>query len=362
MPFSRTQMIARATALTLAAGALGIAAGPATAQDEIRTEQVHFGGGQTGTTIRGSITGQESVSYTIGAQAGQTMTVRLQSAHAALYFNVYEPGRGPGDQALAVSEMTGPMVPEMNSFSAVLPSSGTYTISVYLYRAAARRGERADYTIDIGVSSLGDAAAPVQGDYADGLEGGPDFFEVATTGGGVLNLRNAPSGAAALVTTLARGTVVRNLGCRMNEGRRWCRIATLADPGDEGWAAGDFLVEAAPPATGMPPAAHDPADALVPGTDFHATGMIDCVRDADAPVASCDFGVKRQGYGNGAVTVFWPDGGSRVIFFENGTPVSYDQSQADAGKEMTVTRDGDNSIVMVGPERFVIPDAVIWGG
>ena len=38
----------------------------------------------------------------------------------------------------------------------------------------------------------------------------------------------------------------------MEEGRRWCRVATLADPGDEGWAAGDFLVEGTnDPSAGM---------------------------------------------------------------------------------------------------------------
>jgi hypothetical protein len=62
------------------------------------------------------------------------------------------------------------------------------------------------------------------------------------------------------------------------------------------------------------------------------------------------------------ITVEWPDGGSRVIFFEAGKPVSFDQSQADQGVEMTIARDQDNSIVFIGEDRFVIPDAVIWGG
>jgi hypothetical protein len=43
------------------------------------------------------------------AEAGQTMTVTLKPSRLSTYFNVYEPGRAPGDEALAVSEMTGPM-------------------------------------------------------------------------------------------------------------------------------------------------------------------------------------------------------------------------------------------------------------
>jgi len=42
----------------------------------------------------------------------------------------------------------------------------------------------------------------------------------------------------------------------MAEGGRWCRVATLADPGDEGWAAGDFLIEGSAPSA--PPPQGDP--------------------------------------------------------------------------------------------------------
>ena len=77
---------------------LGLAAGgPAVAQDGgTRKVPVHFAAGATGATLKGEIRGRESVSYTVGAQAGQKITVRLKSASDALYFNLYGPGRGPG--------------------------------------------------------------------------------------------------------------------------------------------------------------------------------------------------------------------------------------------------------------------------
>ena len=108
-------------------------------------------------------------------------------------------------------------------------------------RAAARRNERSNYTLDIGIT--GATGEVVEGDYADGLQGGPDYYQVSVVGGGPLNLRSRPSAGARVVTRLANGSNVRNLGCRMAEGRRWCRVATLADPGYEGWAAGEFLIE-----------------------------------------------------------------------------------------------------------------------
>ncbi|MCW3783110.1 SH3 domain-containing protein [Defluviimonas salinarum] len=206
----------------------------------IRTEQVRFAAGASSASIRGEIEGYESVSYMVGAEAGQRMTVTLSPSNLATYFNVYAPGNGLGDAALANSSMTGANVPDLNRFDATLPSSGEYTISVYMMRSAARRGERSSYTLDIGIS--GTTGAVVEGDYADSLQGGPDFYAVRTSGGG-LNLRAGPSSGAGVVTRVENGTDLRNLGCRMAEGRRWCRVAMLADPGYEGWAAGEFLVE-----------------------------------------------------------------------------------------------------------------------
>lgn len=232
-------MNARAFFLTMAI----VCGAPAAlvAQDDTRTKTVRFDAGTSGTTITDSITGYESVLYTLGAEAGQRMQVSLEPTNLATYFNVYAPGKGPGDEAIANAGTMGEMVPDLNRFDGVLPASGTYTISVYMMRSAARREEVSDYELSISIE--GATGDTVQNDYADGLQGGPDFYRVATSGGGVLNLREAPSGGAAVVATLNNGQNVRNLGCRMEEARRWCRVATLADPGFEGWAAGDYLVE-----------------------------------------------------------------------------------------------------------------------
>ncbi len=106
-----------------------------------------------------------------------------------------------------------------------------------------------------------------------------------------------------------------------------------------------------------------PVDGMLPdGSGFTASGQIKCVRDKDAADAMCDFGVVREGNGNGWVMVFWPDTGSRVIYFEDGTPSSFDSSAADGDAELTATKDGDTHIVMIGDSRFEIPDAVIYGG
>lgn len=105
-----------------------------------------------------------------------------------------------------------------------------------------------------------------------------------------------------------------------------------------------------------------PAGGVLPeGSSFTASSIVACERPGTG-AAQCDAGVVREGGGNGFVMVFWPDAGNRVLYFENGEIVRYDQSEADGGAELRVTRDGDLQIVTVGDARFEIVDALLNGG
>jgi hypothetical protein len=102
-------------------------------------------------------------------------------------------------------------------------------------------------------------------------------------------------------------------------------------------------------------------DATVPGTDYHATGQLPCSMGAGQPAGFCDFGVVREGDGTGMVTITKPDGRTRTIFFENGTAIGADVSEADPG-EFSARKESDLSTVRIGEERYEIPDAIIFGG
>jgi hypothetical protein len=115
----------------------------ALAQVAIRKEPVHFKAGETGATVKGKIKGDETVDYILNAQKGQSMVVTLEASNGSAYFNVMPPG---SVEALFIGSTSG------NRFEGTLPSSGDYTVRLYLMRSAARRGETADYTIKFGVS------------------------------------------------------------------------------------------------------------------------------------------------------------------------------------------------------------------
>ncbi len=120
-------------ALAMLSASVGVA-------QDARNETVRFDRGTSGTTIQDSITGYETVRYSVGVTAGQRMSVQLDTFHPSTYFNITAPG---AQAALFIGSIEG------NGTSFVIPSSGNYIIDVYMMRNAARRNETADYTLGI---------------------------------------------------------------------------------------------------------------------------------------------------------------------------------------------------------------------
>ena len=85
-------------------------------------------------------------------------------------------------------------------------------------------------------------------DFADSLSGGPDYWEVTGVGAGdTLRVRKEHSPRAALVAQLPNGTVLRNLGCKIAGGQRWCRVEQPSGSSRRGWVNGHYLRETGEP-------------------------------------------------------------------------------------------------------------------
>ncbi len=215
---------------------------PASA-DAIERKRVVFASGKDFSTINAQIKGDESYEYILGAKAGQTMSVTFTPSNPRAYFNILAPG---SDQAIFVGQNEA----KPNTFEGVLPESGDYVIQVYLVRAAARRNEVAKYAIMIGIGGASGGATTSRGtttnrDFADSLAGGPDLWMVAgVPAGDVLNMRKTPSTKSRVVMSFANGFTLRNKGCKMAGGQRWCRVERPDDPSVRGWVAGKYLREA----------------------------------------------------------------------------------------------------------------------
>lgn len=106
-------------------------------------------------------------------------------------------------------------------------------------------------------------------------------------------------------------------------------------------------------------------DAKVAGTDFNATAQIKCSGYRKHPAGMCDAGVKRGTGGDfTTVEISWPEGDSRALFFDaKGKVVSANTNQADGSAQFEVVgnKEGDTTIVTIGPERYEIPDVFLMG-
>lgn len=212
-----------------------VAALPVLAADGIRTERVHFKAGSTGATLTGRLHGDQDLDYVLGARAGQHMSVLLHSDNPQNYFNILPPG---SDEALFVGSTSG------GRFEGTLPATGDYRIRVYLMRAAARRGEQANYSLKVQIGGEHRQSAAPKLDFADSLAGGPDFWEVSgVAAGDQLNLRREPTSQAGVIVAMPNGTVLRNHGCEMHGGQRWCQVSMRDDPQNRGWVSGHYLRE-----------------------------------------------------------------------------------------------------------------------
>jgi hypothetical protein len=122
----------------------------ALARDDIRVERVQFAHGASSAVVEGSITGDETVDYVLGARKGQTANISMATDNGANYFNILAPGE---NEVALFNGSTGE-----NQFEGVLPESGDYKIRVYLMRSAARRNEKAKYRLEMIVQGAGDPA------------------------------------------------------------------------------------------------------------------------------------------------------------------------------------------------------------
>ncbi|WP_034641085.1 hypothetical protein [Chitinilyticum aquatile] len=135
-------MTSRPLLAALAGTLIALSATPAMAQDPL-VKPVHFAKGTSSSTIRDTIRGEQYIDYKLVAQAGQTMKVELKTSNGSNYFNILPPGSSA--EALFIGSTSG------NRFSGQLAADGEYTVRVYLMRSAARRGESASFTLNVGI-------------------------------------------------------------------------------------------------------------------------------------------------------------------------------------------------------------------
>lgn len=99
------------------------------------------------------------------------------------------------------------------------------------------------------------------------------------------------------------------------------------------------------------------ADALIPGTPYHASTDITVVLDGKS--VSCPaYVIRRSKDGTSTVEVRLPDKRTCRVLFEKGKPVA-----SDSKERMSAARKGDKTVIQFGNVLTVsVPDALVFGG
>ncbi|BCX48670.1 serine/threonine protein kinase [Haloferula helveola] len=118
----------------------------ASAIAEDATTRIQFEAGTSQAVVTGKVTGRDGTIYKLNAKEGQFLLVQVLPEGKGADFNIFIPGKGPGDEALFNSSTGG------RTYIGQLYKTGDHSILVYQNRAAARRGETADYKMLVRVT------------------------------------------------------------------------------------------------------------------------------------------------------------------------------------------------------------------
>jgi hypothetical protein len=199
---------------------------------------IRFERGATGSTINGTIQGDEYIDYVLNLAADQTMyatlTVTGTNGNGSAFFNVLPAGQ---DFPALYNGSTD----DDRSAEVTFPETGDWAIRVYLMGNDRDTNRTVGYSIDVRVESSG--AAPAGGtSAAGGLLPEEDIFVVRLSDpSSRLNVHNAPRQSGTIVGTLPHGTSLANVGgCTMSDGEQWCEVQA-AGGGVRGWVSARFL-------------------------------------------------------------------------------------------------------------------------
>jgi len=90
------------------------------------TRRLEFSKGKTHSMVVGHVAGSDTVVYKLNARAGQMLKVSMEADKGSADFNIYIPGRGPGDAALFTSATGG------RTYTGQLDKTGDHIITVFL--------------------------------------------------------------------------------------------------------------------------------------------------------------------------------------------------------------------------------------
>lgn len=139
---------------------VSVTATPAYAQQRV---DVQFPRGHSGTTVNGTVIGDEYIDYVVRASARQHMTASLKvdgtNGNGSIYFNIIPEGQDYG--ALFVGSNGG------RSANVMLPDDGTYVIRVYLMGNDRDAGKTVGFSLALHIAGAVEHPSAAHGGNSD---------------------------------------------------------------------------------------------------------------------------------------------------------------------------------------------------
>lgn len=206
----------------------GGAVSPTLAQETVR---VQFQPGSSGTTLNGTIVGNEYRDYVLGARTGQMMVVSLDvtatNGNGSAFFNILPAGQ---DFPALYNGSTD----DDRRAEVELPETGDWAIRVYLMGNDRDTDKSVGFSIDVSIAADGGSQGAMSGS-------GDTMRVTGVASNDVLNVRSGPGTGNPIMGALANGDSVRVLGCEDVGSSRWCEIEMMTDMRERGWVNARYL-------------------------------------------------------------------------------------------------------------------------
>ena len=186
-------------------------------------------------------------------------------------------------------------------------------------------------------------------------DGGPRRWEVISDN---LQLHDAPSVDAEVISVFADGAVLSNLGCSETADQVWCEVRPFRG-GVRGFSQAMHLQPAQGP-DGVVPMGIDDSERRARKRDFDAKGEIPCAQEQGQAMGKCVAAVARSGGGDATVVVTFPNGFARRLFFVHGEFVSASATMSGVGTDTDWRLKNNLHFVRVDDQRYELPGALVF--
>ncbi|MFK7963443.1 MAG: hypothetical protein AB8C46_05690 [Burkholderiaceae bacterium] len=168
-----------------------------------------------------------------------------------------------------------------------------------------------------------------------------------------IGVHESASVSARLISQLAHGSVLSNLGCSQKGDDLWCKVRPLRG-GVRGYVKARHLEPARGP-DGIVAMGVNTTKRRARQRDFDATDTIQCAQEQGQSLSKCQAAVARSEGGDATIVATFPNGFARDLYFVHGEFIRASATMSGVGTDTDWQLQGGNYRVRVDDQQYEIP-------